>query len=129
MVFRFARSKRRTRPNPDAMNKTEERYSQHLRTLLTAGEILDWRYGAVNFRLADKTYYKPDFAVMLPDGTLEFHEVKAGVKKGGYLCEDDAKVKIKVAAEQHWWFQFAIVFEQNKVWQKECFGAEKGRAP
>ena len=51
-------------------------------------------------RLADATYYCPDFSVVLADGSLEEHEVKAWWKsRNGPAWEDDARVKVKVAAE------------------------------
>jgi hypothetical protein len=73
-------------------NKTEESYGQELELRKRAGEIAWYAFEAMKFRLADKTFYTPDYMVMLADGTLEAHEVK------GYW-EDDARVKIKVAAE------------------------------
>ena len=59
-----------------------------------AGEIAWYKFEGIKFRLADNTFYTPDYAVMLADGTMEIHEVK------GYW-EDDARVKIKVAAETY----------------------------
>lgn len=43
-------------------------------------------------RLADNTFYTPDFAVMLADGALEMHEVKG-------FWTDDGRVQIKIAAD------------------------------
>ncbi|HEX7881940.1 MAG TPA: DUF1064 domain-containing protein [Afipia sp.] len=72
------------------MNKTEARYDQHLVSI--TGTVIAWhKFEAVKLRLADNTFYTPDFAVMLLDGTMEMHEVKG-------FWEDDARVKIKVAA-------------------------------
>lgn len=76
------------------MNKTEAAYAQHLETRKAAGEILWYRFEGVKLRLADNTFYSPDFVVMLADGTLECHEVKG-------FWQDDARVKIKVAADQY----------------------------
>ncbi len=75
------------------MNNLESRYADHLRTLQLAGEIHSFSFERHNLKLADRTYYKPDFEVMMPDGTVEFHEVK------GYMPED-ANVKLKVVAQQ-----------------------------
>jgi hypothetical protein len=75
-------------------NKTEAAYESHLEMQRRAGAV-DWfRFEGVKLRLADNTFYTPDFAVMLPGGELEMHEVKG-------FWEDDARVKIKVAAEQY----------------------------
>ncbi|MGB3271111.1 MAG: DUF1064 domain-containing protein [Rhodanobacter sp.] len=76
------------------MNKTEAAYAQHLEIRKVAGEILWYRFEGVKLRLADNTFYSPDFVVMLADGTLECHEVKG-------FWQDDARVKIKVAADQY----------------------------
>jgi hypothetical protein len=76
------------------MNKTEAAYAQHLEIRRAAGEILWYRFEGVKLRLADNTFYSPDFSVLLADGTLECHEVKG-------FWQDDARVKIKVAADQY----------------------------
>lgn len=48
------------------MNKTESAYSQHLEMRKHAGEIAWYRFEGIKLRLADNTFYTPDFAVMLP---------------------------------------------------------------
>lgn len=73
------------------MNKTEARYDSSLWDLRRTGDVLWHKFEAVKLRLADNTFYSPDFAVMVADGTMEMHEVKG-------FWEDDARVKIKVAA-------------------------------
>jgi hypothetical protein len=74
------------------MNKTEAAYSQFLETEKHLGSVIWYRFEGMKFRLADNTFYTPDFAVMLSSGEVEIHEVKG-------FWEDDAKVKIKVAAD------------------------------
>lgn len=83
----------RIRRQPGEMNKLEAAYEQHLEERKQKGEIIWYAYEAIKLRLADKTFYTPDFAVQLANGELELHEVKG-------FWEDDAKVKIKVAAAQ-----------------------------
>jgi hypothetical protein len=46
----------------------------------------------MKFRLADATFYTPDFMVMFANGSIEAHEVKG-------FWQDDSRVKIKVAAD------------------------------
>lgn len=75
-------------------NKTEAAYEDHLRQLQIAGEVLWFKFEGLKYRLADSTFYTPDFAVMLADGQLEAHEVKG-------FWTDDARVKIKVAADMY----------------------------
>ncbi len=82
------------RLKPGAMNKTEQAYASHLEALRAAGRVLWYRFEGLKLRLADNTFYTPDFAVMASDGQLECHEVKG-------FWTDDARVKIKVAAEQY----------------------------
>lgn len=74
------------------MNKTEAAYDRLLAARLQAGEIHWFAFEALKLRLADDTFYTPDFAVIEADGVLTFHEVK-----GHWM--DDAKVKFKVARE------------------------------
>lgn len=76
------------------MNKTEEAYCQYLELRKRYGEIVWYRFEGIKLRLADNTFYTPDFSVMLANGQMEMHEVK------GYWT-DDARVKTKVAADQY----------------------------
>lgn len=73
------------------MNKSEAAYNAYLEARKTAGDVVWFKFEGMKFRLADNTFYTPDFAVMLADGSLQAHEVKG-------FWQDDAKVKIKVAA-------------------------------
>lgn len=73
------------------MNKTEAAYARLLETQKHMGEILWWAFEPINIRLADNTFYKVDFLVLLADMRIEAHETK------GHWT-DDALVKFKVAA-------------------------------
>ncbi|QJE03072.1 DUF1064 domain-containing protein [Massilia forsythiae] len=75
-----------------AMNKTEVAYAATLAARQHAGEVAWFKFEGMKFRLADNTFYTPDFAVMLVDGALEMHEVKG-------FWQDDARAKIKIAAD------------------------------
>lgn len=99
------------------MNKTEQAYADHLSLLQRAGELLWFRFEGVKLRLADNTFYTPDFAVMAADGVMEMHEVKG-------FWTDDARVKIKVAADQYPFRFFAFRAEAKKRgggWVREAF--------
>ncbi len=76
------------------MNQTEAAYAEWLRALQHAGEILWHRFEGIKLRLADNTFYTPDFAVLAADGVMELHEVKG-------FWQDDARAKIKIAADQY----------------------------
>lgn len=88
------------------MNKTEAAYAAHLEVQKSLGDILWYKFEGVKVRLADNTFYTPDFAVMTHDGSLEMREVKGH-------WQDDARVKIKVAADQYP-FKFIAVKVRSK---------------
>jgi hypothetical protein len=104
----FMRAKCRPRSAPGTMNNTEAEYAARLNAMVAAGEYIGWRYEAYTLRLAPKTTYTPDFVVQLPTREIEVHEVKACKANGSFLCEDDARVKIKVAAEMFTEFRFFL---------------------
>lgn len=114
-AFRGAVKQSRPRPihKPGEMNKTESAYATKLRNEQWVHEIVDYKFEPIKFRLADKTFYTPDFMVVYND-RFEFHEVK------GYW-EDDARVKIKVVAEMFPWFKFVGVTMVKKEWKYEEF--------
>lgn len=76
------------------MNKTEQAYDAHLAELQHQGQIAWRKFEGIKLRLADNTFYTPDFAVMQPDGEIELHEVKG-------FWQDDARAKIKIAADMY----------------------------
>lgn len=88
------------------MNKTEAAYKSHLEILKSVGDVAWYRFEGVKLRLTDGCFYTPDFAVMLNTGEMEMHEVK------GFM-QDDANVKIKVAAEMYP-FRFVVVRAKPK---------------
>lgn len=92
------------------MNSTEREYEIILRAQRQAGQVHCYRYEAIRLRLADNTTYTPDFCVLLPDGLIEFREVKGG------LVRDDARVKFKVAAEQYPEFTFVWCQKKKGTW-------------
>lgn len=78
------------------MNATEKRYAALLDQRRMAGEVLWWKFEAIKLELAPNTSLTVDFAVMLACGTFEMHDVK-GSKA---IYADDAKVKMKIAANE-----------------------------
>lgn len=76
------------------MNKTESAYADLLERRRIAGEITWYKFEGMKFRLADNTFYTPDFIVMLAGGALQAHEVKG-------FWQDDARAKIKIAADMY----------------------------
>lgn len=82
------------RLKPGQMNKSEAKYAEHLDALKIAGKVIWYRFEGLKLRLADNTFYTPDFAVITADLVLECHEVKG-------FWQDDARAKIKIAAEMY----------------------------
>ena len=125
-MYPRARAKSNYRRKPGEMNKTELAYSEHLDDLLAHGKIAMYLFEPCKLRLAPLTYLTPDFLVVMADGTIEFHEVKACRSNGDYLCEDDAKVKIKVAAALYPIFSFVLCGKLPKKtgggWRFEAVG-------
>lgn len=99
------------------MNKTEAAYASDLRDAQALGDILWHRFEGLKLRLADNTFYTPDFAVLASDSVMECHEVKG-------FWRDDARAKIKIAAEQYP-FRFKAVKALPKKagggWEVEVF--------
>ena len=104
------------------MNRGETSYRDHLEAQKRWGEIAEYWFELIKVRLADKTFYTVDFLVMLPDGALEGHEVKGrkGKADGGetYWAEEDARIKIKVAAEVVPWPFFVVFPKRGGGWAK-----------
>ena len=97
------------------MNKTERNYAGYLESRKMIGEIQYYAFDSIKFRLADKTFYSPDFIVLKASGELEAHEVKGH-------WEDDARVKIKVAASMHPVPFIAVMWNvKNNCWDYENF--------
>lgn len=99
------------------MNKTEAAYERELRDAVTMGDVLWYKFEGYKLRLADNTFYTPDFAVMLATGEMEFHEVKG-------FWTDDARVKIKVAADRYPHRFIAVSVQPKKAgggWKREVF--------
>lgn len=95
------------------MNTLEARYAAYLDVGLREGRVLQWDFEAIKLRLADGAWYTPDFRVILPDGTEEYHETKG-------FWREAARVRLKVAAELHP-YKFVAIKWVNKQWEREEF--------
>ena len=94
--------------NISGMNRLEQKYANHLAMLKCADEIDCYFFEKVGLRLANKCFFYPDFLVVYND-RFEFHEVKGH-------WEDDALVKIKVAAQMYPFYKFIAIEYKNKAW-------------
>lgn len=99
------------RLKPGTMNRTEARYeAEVLKPALMAGEILWYSFEGVKLRLAGNTFLTMDFPVLRADGLLAMIDVKGGPA----VITDDARVKMKVAAEA-FPFAFSMVWPRSKA--------------
>jgi hypothetical protein len=100
------------------MNKTEQAYSDELKKLEAAGEILFWKFEPLKLRLADNTFLTVDFLVIQKNREIELHDSKGS----RFTYQEDAKVKMKVAAELFPFFRFKVAFKVKGGWDVEEVG-------
>ena len=91
------------------MNKTEERFAQMLELERHAGKVQWWKFEAIKLMLAKNTSITVDFGVLPDTGILTMIDVK-GSKA---MVTDDARVKMKVAAEMYP-FVFKLAYPRAK---------------
>lgn len=103
------------------MNRVEQAYANWLRERQLVGEIRWYFFEAMKLRLADNTFYTPDFLVVARDLGLEAHEVKSIWSTGKPGWHEDARVKIKVAAEMFPLRFIAATLMRDGSWQFEEF--------
>jgi hypothetical protein len=76
----------------------EHNYVLYLNLLIAQGVVTSWQYECTTFELSIEgrvgRFYTPDFRVVFPDGSVEYHEVK------GYM-DDRSKAKIEHMAVDH----------------------------
>lgn len=75
----------------------EANYARYLNWLVKQGQITEWQYEPRTFEFPVKRgnrSYTPDFMVVLPDGRVEWHEVK------GWM-DDNSRVKLKRFAKHY----------------------------
>lgn len=99
----------RQRKKSGEMNKDEVRFNEELELQQHAGLIERFYFEKFKVKLADNTFYTPDFLIVTLDH-LEVVEVK------GFL-EQDAAVKFKVAAELYPWIKWRMIRWKNKQWE------------
>ncbi len=92
-------------PRANDMNDYETWYASFLEDSRRVGDISRWDFQPEKLRLADNTFYTPDFRVIEMDGRVRFDEVKG-------FWREDARVKIKVAAEFHPYEFHAVVIRK-----------------
>lgn len=100
-------------------NATEQRYEDEvLKPGMIVGDILWYRFEGVKLRLADNTFLTVDFAVLPASGVLTMVDVK-GARA---IVQEDARVKMRVAADQYP-FLFQLAFPKGGGgWTIEAVG-------
>jgi hypothetical protein len=98
-AYRTAQSTPKARPEyvparerRKGMNGLERAYAARLELRKHAGEIEWFEFEPMRLKLADDTYYRPDFGVMR-ERQLEFHECKGHMREA-------ARVRLNVAASK-----------------------------
>ena len=101
-------------------SKWEAAYAQHLELMKKVGEIVDFWYEPIRFRLPGKAnFYKPDFVVQRHRdfevngyrARLEIHEVKGWSKN-----RREGITKFKTAAGLNPWAIFKLIRYENGQW-------------
>lgn len=116
-VIEKARKSRQVQPAAASMNKTEARYAGFLDVRKTVGDIEYWRFEAVTLKLADGVRFRPDFQVVAKGVPIAFHEVKVKwktSKSNAPHMEDDARVKLMIAAREFPEFNFYVVWPGDR---------------
>jgi hypothetical protein len=106
----------RARRAPGAATKPERLYAARLERLAAEGAVAGWMWKPIRFRLAERTFYEPDFMVVLADLEVAFDEVKGA---RGWELDDESRTKWKVAAEAHPMFRFRGAVLAKAGWEIE----------
>jgi hypothetical protein len=100
---------------PGQMNGIERKYAAVLEARKVAGEIRDYGFEGVAFRVGlRRCFYHPDFHVFHLDGHLELVECK-GARKPGHAAgssqdvHPEGRVKFEAAAQRYWWNEWTKV--------------------
>ena len=94
------------------MNKTETAFAAYLLGAQANKRIQRFDFEPEKFRLAELTFYTPDFRIVELDHSITFLDVKATVD-GGPFYKDDSIVKIKTAAAMHPMYMFGITWRMK----------------
>ncbi len=115
--------------SPMGMNKGETAYQAHLELEKRIGEVLYFEYEPISLKLAHDVRYTPDFLVVKAHLDIEFHEVKGkktfkrpdgSVIRVGAFMEEDARLKIAMAAAKFPYLRFLMVWPgSNGRWDSK----------
>lgn len=93
-------------------SKLESDFALWLETAKRSGAIVEYRYEPFRVRLADSTYYKVDFLVVLPDGRVVLVETK-----GWHKNMRDSISRWRIAADTLPWFHWVLATRKRGAWE------------
>jgi hypothetical protein len=100
-----------TVPKEDRYRNTWERqFGQHLELRKRAGDIRQYEFEALRFRLADDATYLPDFVVWLPDDVVQVIEIKGRKREAGIL-------RFRIARSKYPHYVWRMVKKQAGRWE------------
>lgn len=118
MAFGRRRCFAKARPVKGAMNDNEKRFAATLAEWKLNGRIKAFEFEGVTLNLAPRTTLTMDFIVQEADDTLVFYEVKGGKKDKKYHIEEDAWLKMKLAAEKFPYLKMLITWD-HKTYERQ----------
>jgi hypothetical protein len=95
--------------SPEELN-----FAMFLQLLRDNGEIDEWRYHPLKFRIAKNCTYEPDF-ITRKGKEFTVYEVKGSWKQKGAR---DSRTRLEVAAFMYQWFSWKAAICEKGVW---CF--------
>lgn len=110
------------RRQPGVMNKLEERFWDEVQHSISMPEVfhgmmwpVECRYECTTLKLAKDLRYTPDFQIIDSEGHIWFFETKG-------FWRDDARAKIKMAAEKFQEYRFVSAsWTKRDGWKFEEF--------
>jgi hypothetical protein len=118
-------------PRDRFKTELERDYAAHLELQRLAGELVWFDYEPMGFRLADRCFYYPDFAVLRPSGELQFHETKGpgthdGARERPIPGREKGFIKWRAAAERFPMFRWFLVSRgPGGCWNIREYGKKK----
>lgn len=108
------------------MNKTEAHYAVTvLEAALRDREILWYAFEPWKLRLGPKNFYTPDFGVVTAERHIQCHEIKAVWSRGQVGFKDDARQKIRDAAQMFPFLGFVVAAHRSKAAMRKAATTEE----
>lgn len=95
-------------------SRLEAKYAAYLATKKLLREISDWWYEPTKFDIGAGMRYTPDFGVLMPNGDIQYHEVK-----GWNRSNVASRMRWKLAAEKYPMYRWLWVTWHHRAWHHE----------